>query len=139
MFCRVPPTRMVFKPTSMFIVLICRATIYRAQARTHKHQLIVCPSFIIHAYISVPASLSLFILACPHFLLDRRLTSLPGPFLSATLPTDPFTITELQNPSYDAFELHKNRRSPDGENQTLWNGRSGWKKKPERVNISQMG
>ena len=34
---------------------------------------------------------------------------------SYTRPTDPFTILELQNPSYGVPELHKMIQSPDRE------------------------
>ena len=40
-------------------------------------------------------------------------------------PTDPFTILELQNPSYDAPELHEIRWSPDCKTLKLWKGRAG--------------
>ena len=46
--------------------------------------------------------------------------------LTDCFPTDPFTTSELQNPSHDVSELHKNCRSPDLEPLKLWKVRSGW-------------
>ena len=40
-------------------------------------------------------------------------------------PTDPFTISVLQNPSHDDPELHKIRWSPDRGALILWKSRSG--------------
>ena len=46
-------------------------------------------------------------------------------------PTDPFTILELHNPSYDVPEQHKIRRSPDFEAVKLWKCLSGIEKKKD--------
>ena len=43
----------------------------------------------------------------------------------STQPTLPFTIKELQNPSFDVPELDEIRRSTDCEALKLWKGRSG--------------
>ena len=43
---------------------------------------------------------------------------------SLWIPTRPFTISELKNPSHDVPQLHKIRRSPDREALKLWKGSS---------------
>ena len=47
-------------------------------------------------------------------------------YLLPTLPTDTFTTLELQNPSRDVPELHKNCRSPNFEALELSKGWSGY-------------
>ena len=44
---------------------------------------------------------------------------------AALYPTDPFTGSELQNPSHDVLEIHIVRRSPVREALKLRKGRSG--------------
>ena len=44
---------------------------------------------------------------------------------SPAKPTDTYPILEPQNPSIDASEVHKFRRSADFEAPELWKGRSG--------------
>ena len=49
--------------------------------------------------------------------------------------TDPFTILELHNVSYDVTELHKIRRSPNRESQILRKGRSGMATKSQNLSL----
>ena len=74
----------------------------------------------------LPANLLLLLLISP---LSPTLNSLISDRtfhnLKAKYPTNPFTISKLQNSSHDVPELHKIRRSPDLEALKLGKGSSG--------------